>query len=328
MSSPDEIQRHARSFGRVADAYDRGRPGYPAEAVAWLTSALPLTILELGAGTGKLTRSLVEGGHQVHATDPDEAMLRRLQEHLPEIGTSIGSAEEIPAEDNTYDVVVAAQSFRWFDLDRAMDEIVRVLKPGGRLALVDNHRDERIPWVRKLGAVIGEPPSRVDATDILDESMQFVAVERETFEHWQTVDRRSIVDLVLSRSNIAVLDDEARAAKAAEVLDFYDGYGRGMDGMQLPYRAVCIRARVVKRATPRPAPAPETAPETSETTPEQAPDGDGSATGTSETGADATAQTPGQNDGSEQSPGEAGTEPSKESEGPDDDDGVLLIDFR
>jgi ubiquinone/menaquinone biosynthesis C-methylase UbiE len=237
--------QHARSFGGVADAYDRGRPSYPREAAAWLVGDQPVTALELGAGTGKLTETLVELGHDVHATEPDEQMLALLEQRLPDVRTSQASAEEIPAPDASYDVVVSAQAFHWFDLDRALPEIARVLKPGGRLALVWNQRDERIPWVRKLGAIIGTQEQLREPAEAVVTSTHFGFVEDRVFRHWQVVDRESIRDLVLSRSNVAVLDEEGRAAKLAEVLAFYDDYGRGMDGMQLPYEARCFRAVVV-----------------------------------------------------------------------------------
>ena len=242
----DDQQRQARSFGGVAEAYDRGRPSYPRDAAAWLTSDEPLTVLELGAGTGKLTEQLVALGHDVHATDPDPAMLSMLQSRLPDVRATEAVAEEIPGPDSVYDVVVGAQCFHWFDFDRAIPEIVRVLKPGGSVALVWNQRDERIPWVRRLGKIIGTGEQVDDPSEILKQSLRFLYVETETFKHWQAVDRDSIQDLVRSRSAIAVLDDEARAAKLAELLAFYDEYGRGMDGMQLPYLTRCFRARVIK----------------------------------------------------------------------------------
>jgi SAM-dependent methyltransferase len=234
------------SFGSVADAYDRARPTYPREAAAWLAGDQPATVLELGAGTGKLTEVLVAQGHDVHATDPDEAMLARLRERLPDVPTSIASAEGIPAPDRSFDVVVVAQAFHWFDHDRALPEIARVLKPAGRLALVWNERDERIPWVKKLGRIIGTQ-EQLRSDDPVVASGLFGPVEQETFRHWQVVDRVSVQDLALSRSHVAVLDEEARAAKLAEVLAFYDDYGRGMDGMQLPYVTNCYRATVADR---------------------------------------------------------------------------------
>jgi SAM-dependent methyltransferase len=184
----------------------------------------------------------------VHATDPDEQMLAVLRERLPDVRTSVAGAEEIPAPDASYDVVVVAQAFHWFDHERALPEIARVLKPGGRLALVWNQRDERIPWVRKLGAIIGSQ-DLLPSEGPLADSPLFDPVEHEVVRHWQVVDRTSIQELALSRSNVAVLDEAGRSAKLAEVLAFYDDYGRGMDGMQLPYNASCYRATVVARTT-------------------------------------------------------------------------------
>ena len=143
--------------------------------------------------------------------------------------------------------MVAAQAFHWFDLDRALPEIARVLKPGGRVGLIWNYRDETIPWVRRLGKVIGTQEQDTDPSEAIRGSELFDEVEETRYTHWQQVDRKSIQDLVLSRSNVAVLDDEARAAKLAEVVALYDEYGRGMDGMQLPYVARCFRATVLDR---------------------------------------------------------------------------------
>ncbi|MEP9362571.1 class I SAM-dependent methyltransferase [Nocardioides sp. CN2-186] len=250
----------ARSFGDVADAYDRARPSYPAEAVAWALGDHPVTVLELGAGTGKLTETLVALGHDVHATDPDEQMLAVLRAKLPDVRTSCSTAEEIPAPDASYDVVVVAQAFHWFDHERALPEIARVLKPGGWLAVVTNTRDERIPWVRKLGVLIGSM-TQVSSSEVLGASTIFGEVEEERFKNWQQIDRTSIQELVLSRSNVAMLDEDGRRAKLAEVLAFYDDYGRGMDGMQLPYVTACRRAVVVEQVRSAPPVTTEEAPE-------------------------------------------------------------------
>ncbi|MDN4171927.1 class I SAM-dependent methyltransferase [Nocardioides sp. SOB77] len=236
----------ARSFGGVADAYDRGRPSYPRAAAEWLAGTEACTVLEVGAGTGKLTEVLVDLGHDVHATEPDPALLEVLKRHLPDVPVSGAAAEDLPLPDASVDVVVAAQSFHWFDHERALPEIARVLRPGGRLALVWNVTDLRIPWVRRLGALIGTQEHQDDPAGPVVVSGHFGFVEDASFKHWQVVDRASIQDLALSRSNVATLDADAREAKLAEVVAFYDEYGRGMDGMQLPYLARCFRATVVR----------------------------------------------------------------------------------
>ncbi len=241
----DPAARLARSFGPVAQAYDRGRPAYPREAAAWMVGRDAAHVLELGAGTGKLTAELIALGHDVHATDPDPAMLDLLRERVPTATTSVAGAEEIPVRDRSVDVVVAAQAFHWFDLDRALPEIARVLRPGGHLALVWNQRDERIPWVKRLGRLIGTQEQLRQPAQPLVESGSFGFVEEKDFQIWQDVNRESILDLVRSRSNVAVLDEESRAAKLAEVLAFYDDFGRGMDGMQLPYVTRCFRSAVL-----------------------------------------------------------------------------------
>lgn len=281
----------AHSFGGVADAYERGRPTYPAEAVTWMLGEHPLTVLELGAGTGKLTRVLTALGHDVHATDPDEAMLAVLERQVPGVRTATAGAEEIPLPDRSVDAVVAAQAFHWFDLDRALPEIARVLRPEGRVCLLWNHRNEKIPWVRRLGALIGTQEQLRDPAQALIFSELFGFVEDQRFNHWQTIDRESIQDLVLSRSNVAVLDADGRAAKLAEVLAFYDDYGRGMDGMQLPYVTHCYRAHVLDR--PEPA---------------------------------ATETDAGTDTGTDAGDSSRGTDTDPPTDGPDDE--MLLIDFR
>ena len=239
-----DMQRLSRSFGAVADAYDRGRPGYPAVAVTWLMGGDAKIVLELGAGTGKLTRELVDQGHAVFATEPDEAMLEVLRHRVPEVSAKVAGAEEIPANDHSVDVVVAAQAFHWFDHDRALPEIARVLRAGGHLALAWNFFDQRIPWVRRLVAAMGGVYERVDSSEILGASNLFMAVEHTSYTHWHDVNRETLVDIVASRSYIASLPEAEREARLDAVRALYDDYGRGHDGMQLPYVTECFRAKV------------------------------------------------------------------------------------
>lgn len=240
--APDDL---ARSFGAVAEAYDRGRPGYPPQAVAWLMGGEAKIVLELGAGTGKLTRELVDQGHAVFATEPDEAMLALLRERVPEVSAKVATAEEIPANDRSVDVVVVAQAFHWFDHERALPEIARVLRADGHVALVWNFFDQRIPWVRRLVNVVGEHSATSNsASEALEGHELFEPVERTTFAFWQDVNRDTLVDIVASRSYVASLPEAEREAKLDAVRALYDEYGRGHDGMQLPYVTECFRAKV------------------------------------------------------------------------------------
>src|SRR5689334_14003130 len=126
------------SFAGVADAYDRARPTYPREAAAWLVGSEHAHVLELGAGTGKLTEQLVALGHRGLATDPLRQMLRHLMARLPDTPAVIAEAEHIPMRARSVDTVVGAQAFHWFEQGLALPEIARVLRPGGHLALAWN----------------------------------------------------------------------------------------------------------------------------------------------------------------------------------------------
>lgn len=255
---PEQLRR---SFGAVAAAYDAGRPGFPRKAAAWLAGESPTTVLELGAGTGKLTAELVALGHDVQATDPDPDMLELLVERLPAVRTSRASAENLPLPDQSVDVVVAAQAFHWFDPAAALPEIARVLRPGGRLALVWNFFDTRIAWVRRFAALLGGADvlgvDALGSVAFVEESPLFGPIESDRFEHWQLLNRNNVRDLALSRSYISTLDPDDREAKLVAVREFYDDFGRGVDGMQLPYFANCFRATVDESAHRAPEPEPE-----------------------------------------------------------------------
>lgn len=240
----DETTPHALSFGDVADAYDRARPSYPQDAARWLTGDGKLTVLELGAGTGKLTEVLVAEGHRVIATDPSPEMLTKLRSRVVPFAVGVSGAEAIPAPNRSIDVVVCAQSFHWFDHARALPEIARVLRPGGVLALVWNQRDEAIPWVRRLGALIGDEGQNRDLIEPVRSSTFFGPIDEAQFRTWQKLDRDSLIDLARSRSRIAVMAEEERLETLGRVLALYDDYGRGHDGMLLPYLTRCYRAVV------------------------------------------------------------------------------------
>ena len=232
----------AASFARVADAYEQARPGYPADAVLWLAGETPCDVVDLGAGTGKLTRSLAALGHHVVAVEPLGEMLDRLRAAVPGVTAVAGSAESMPLPDGAADVVACAQAFHWFDQEPALAEIARVLRPGGRLALVWNVRDERVPWVSELSdAMVGRTGVDRGAAAPIEQSGLYGPVEHATFEHTQTVDRDALRALVLSRSYCAVLPEEERAPILGRVDLLFDEHAR--DGLlTLPYVVECFRA--------------------------------------------------------------------------------------
>lgn len=232
----------AESFAAVADVYERARPEYPDDAVTWLVSAEPVDVLDLGAGTGKLTRSLVRHGHRVTAVEPLPEMLAQLQAVVPGVVALEGSAEGIPLEDGTVDVITSAQAFHWFDAQPALVEMARVLRPGGRVGLVWNSRDDRVPWIAELSAAIGaESVDELDVAPDFEESGLFATVERADFDHTQVLDRDGLRELVLSRSYCAMKTPEDRAPVLAEVDALFDR--NATDGtITVTYVTVCFRA--------------------------------------------------------------------------------------
>jgi ubiquinone/menaquinone biosynthesis C-methylase UbiE len=156
-----EKRSAATSFDQQAAEYARLRPGYPPAA---LDAAVPddaRVVLDLAAGTGKLTGDLLERGLEVVAVEPLPGMLAELRRRFPAAGAICGTAENIPLADSTVDAVVVGQAFHWFDPDRALSEIARVLRPGGSLALLWNHDDESDPFVAEIYAAMtdaGRPP--------------------------------------------------------------------------------------------------------------------------------------------------------------------------
>ena len=244
------MRERAASFAGVADAYARFRPTYPDNAVSWLVGTSPGRVLELGAGTGKLTAAISGLGHDVIATDPLAEMLRHVKKAAPAAHRVVGRAEHIALPSSSVDVVVAGQSFHWFDRDRALMEIARVLRPGGALALAWNEGDFKVPWVKKLFTLVGMSPS--DDDDPVEGSDLFATSDRKVFRHWQQFHRDSLIGFVSSQSYTALLGASERETLLAEVGELYDSYGRGPDGMLMPWIMRCYRARVSGLAAMRP----------------------------------------------------------------------------
>jgi SAM-dependent methyltransferase len=236
---------HPSVFAEVAGAYERARPGYPEDAVRWLAGDEPRDVVDLGAGTGKLTRALVALGHRVMAVEPLPVMLEHLAENAPGAFGVLGTAEVIPLPDAFADVVTCAQSFHWFDHDLALPEIARVLRSPGRLAVVWNIRDDGDAFMARLTEIIGnERLSEAARYGPLEASDVFGPVESAVFRHAQVVDRETLLDLVLSRSHCAKLDQGDRDPVLDAVGRLYDE-AAGPGGVRLPYVTHCYRAAKV-----------------------------------------------------------------------------------
>lgn len=230
------------SFGAAAAAYERGRPTYPPEAIDWLLPSGAREVLDLGAGTGKLTTRLVERGLDVVAVDPVPEMLEVLSASLPQTRALLGTAEEIPLQDNSVDAVLVAQAWHWVDPARAIPEVARVLRPGGRLGLVWNTRDERLGWVRELGEIIGRDDDPVRNRVTLPEP--FTDVERHQLEWTNYLTPQALIDLVASRTYCITSPTEVRTKtldKVRELLATHPALANA-NGLALPYITVCVRA--------------------------------------------------------------------------------------
>jgi ubiquinone/menaquinone biosynthesis C-methylase UbiE len=214
-----ERATRASSFAGVAAEYERGRPGYPREAIEWLLGSEPREVLDVGAGTGKLTAALLAAGHRVTAVEPLAQMRAILTASLPHAQTLAGSAERLPLPDASVDAVVVGAAFHWFDQGAALAEAVRVLRPPGVLGLLGNGFDTSMPWVAALREILGPPaiqrPGHWPSAEELGRN--FADVREREFAHEQRVDRARLRDLACSRSSVATMAEDERAATLAAV---------------------------------------------------------------------------------------------------------------
>lgn len=216
------FEQHARSFGAAADAYERGRPGYPSAAVEWLLPDDAGLVVDVGAGTGKFTRTLVGHARSVTAVEPDAEMRARFTAALPDVRVLDGSGEAIPLDDGSADAVTFAQAWHWVDPARGAAEVARVLRPGGVLGLVWNVRDETRPWSARLSALIQQPESRVmdHGAPVVGAPFADDGYERFRWVHEQ--ERSAFLDMVASRSYVIVRPDDERAALLTAVQRLLD----------------------------------------------------------------------------------------------------------
>jgi len=247
VTEPEHRFAQGRSFGVAADVYERSRPPYPADAVAWLLPDHADHVLDLGAGTGKLTRQLVDGRRRVVAVEPLEQMRETGRAAVPGVEFREGTAEQIPLDDASVDVVLVAQAWHWVDPQRALPEVARVLAPGGRLGLLWNDRDERVDWVRELGQIMHEGASVIRDGDRPTIGAPFGPMQTFTVEWVHRIDPQTLLDMVTSRSYFITAPDERKATTLEAVQDLLETHPalRGRSEIDLPYTTRCFRADLV-----------------------------------------------------------------------------------
>jgi SAM-dependent methyltransferase len=248
-------QEAAVGFQRGAADYERGRPGYPEAAIALLARELGIgpgrVVMDLAAGTGKLTRALVGLGADVVAVEPVAGMREQLIRAVPGAKVQDGTAERLPVADATVDAVLVAQAFHWFDIPTAAAEIHRALVPGGGLAVVRNEWDESVAWVVELRALIaehaGQPPHRHARgwRTTLEATGLFTPLQEQVFAHPVEVDLETLQARVASLSYVAMMDGNARGRLLSAVSDL--ARERGLIGahgrLVTPYRTHVLWCR-------------------------------------------------------------------------------------
>jgi len=248
--SPGGVHAVAASgFDAQADTYERTRPTYPADAVAWVADALRLgpgtTVCDLAAGTGISTRLLTPTGASVLAIEPVEGMRRVLRAAVPGVPVAAGTAEALPFRDGGLDAVTVFQAFHWFDSAAAVAELHRVIRPGGRLALVWNARDRTVDWVDAAWSVMDRVEKRAPWRDhdrwadtALASQRWFGPLHEAVFHHQQVLTPDLVVERFLGVSHVAVLPPTEQAAVLEEVRTILathpDTVGR--TELALPYR--------------------------------------------------------------------------------------------
>lgn len=248
----------ASSFGRAAVAYAEHRPDYAPDAVRWAMASAPgPRVLDLGAGTGKLTGTLSPLGADVVAVEPDPAMLAELRRALPDVPALPGSAEAIPLPDASVDAVLAGNAMHWFDMAVAGPEIARVLAPGGVLAGLWNVLDDRVDWVAGLARVSGsaavgprDTPAgwRAETADLhraqTGGAARFGSPEQAEFSHGQRRTADSLVATLGTRAGMLVMPDREREATLGRIRAFLASRPETADGeFTVPMLTCVLRLR-------------------------------------------------------------------------------------
>jgi SAM-dependent methyltransferase len=246
----------SRSFGQVAEEYNRLRSGPSSEALDWLIPEGATDVLEIGAGTGILTRLLAERVSHVTAVEPDERMRAVLAAGQADVEVLAGTAEEIPVASSSNDVVIAQSAWHWVDEERAVPEVARVLRHSGRLSLVWSGPDRSVDWMRSLwaGGVIFSPEERVDEDSRRRErhlinvgvggDSPFLEPETTLFPWVRPMAKADLVALAATYSRVITMEEGTRARHLDAMTRFLDSNEAfaGLDVIDVPMRSYCWRA--------------------------------------------------------------------------------------
>jgi SAM-dependent methyltransferase len=248
MDAEELMSRRASSFGATAAAYAEHRPDYPADGVRWGLAAASgdvRRVLDLAAGTGKLTGGLLALGVEVTAVEPDAEMLAELAARFPAAGTLAGSAERIPLPDGSVDAVTVGQAFHWFDRDAALAEIARVLRPGGALVALWNREDDSVGWVAAMGPTARSSVTQSWSTDYPTfDGANFTAGAKQDFPHSQRRTADSLTATIGTQSHTLVVSAEERAQVLGRVRDYLGSRPETADGeFDMPLLTTVIRGR-------------------------------------------------------------------------------------
>jgi len=248
----------ALSFGAIASDYDRLRPGPPEAAVDWLLPAQCQVAIDVGAGTGLLTRALARKVAQVIAVEPDERMAAVLRARSPGVRVLSGSGEAIPVPDASADGVFVSSAWHWMDPGRAAGEIGRVLRDGGRFGVIWTSLDREADWLVELRRPARPSPADADAGQaaqeraghhevMLPEAAPFGHIATASFAFTRTMAISDLVDLLATYSVIITASSADRAAGLARARAALRERFPGADGIEVPMRARCWRADRVPR---------------------------------------------------------------------------------
>nr|WP_040744479.1 class I SAM-dependent methyltransferase [Nocardia transvalensis] len=242
--------RRANSFGSEAAAYAEHRPDYARDAILWALEPLAgvegLEVVDLGAGTGKLTDGVAATGARVTAVEPDAGMRAEFERRHPELPILAGSAEHIPLPNDSVHAVVVGQAFHWFDQAAALPEIARVLRPGGVLAAFWNVQDTTVEWVAELHRLSRSTMLVAQSTGEFDSVHPlFEPFLRRDFPHVQRRTADSLAATIGTHSHTLVAPPEERA----EILERITAYLRRrpetcLGEFDLPLRTMVIRSLV------------------------------------------------------------------------------------